>query len=198
MNRVGYILALSVLGLSSDDARADGGIMRAHEVQGPFVVTIFTSSEPQQGGPFDVSVMVQERDSSDAILDADVNLIFTPPAGSIAGPTEQVCGPSDMAGLESHSERFTVTAKRGRASNKLLYAAPVSLDTVGSWQLRAFIERHEDAVKIACAIPVGPPPRKWIGLLPCLILPPLMVALFAVNQWLRKQSLEKLPSPLTP
>jgi hypothetical protein len=172
--------------------------MRAHEVQGPFVVTIFTSSEPQQDNPVDVSVMVQERDSKDAILDATVKLMFTPPAGSVAEPVEQICGTSGMPGFDPNSERFTVEATRRQASNKLLYAAPIKLDAAGTWQLQAFIQREGDAVKIACSLPVSPPPRKLIGLFPCLVLPPLMVALFAVNQWLRRQSLKKLPSPLTP
>jgi len=198
MNRVGYILALSMLGLSLGDARADGGIMRAHEVQGPFVVTIFTASEPQQGSPVDVTVMVQERDSNDAILDATVKLILTPPARSLAKPVEEVCGTWGTAGFDPNSERFTVAATRRLASNKLLYAAPIKLDVAGTWQLRASIQREGDVVKISCSLPVSPPPHKLIGLLPYLILPALMVALFAVNQWLRRQSLGKLPSPLTP
>jgi hypothetical protein len=172
--------------------------MRAREVQGPFVVTIFTSSEPQQGSLLDVSVMVQERDSNDAILDATVKLIFTRPTGSYAEPIDETCGPPGMAGLDSHSERFTVAATRRQASNKLLYAAPIRLDAAGTWQLQTFIRRAGDDVKIACTLPVSPPPHKLIELLPYLILPPLMVALFAVNQWLRRQSLEKLQSPLTP
>jgi hypothetical protein len=169
--------------------------MRAREVQGPFMVTIFTASQPQQDSLVDVSVMVQERDSNDAILDATVKLMFTPPSGSFAEPIEQTCGTSGMAGLDS--ERFTVAATRRQASNKMLYAAPIRLNAAGNWQLQAFIKRNEDAVKIACTLPVSPPPRKLIALLPYLILPPLMVALFAVNQWLRGQLSEKLPSQLT-
>jgi len=188
MNGVRYILALSILGLYSDDAHADGGIMRAREVQGPFMVTIFTASQPQQDSLIDVSVMVQERDSNDAILDATVKLIFTPPSGSFAEPIEQTCGTSGMARLDPRSERFTVAATRRQASNKMLYAAPIRFNAVGNWQLQAFIKRNEDAVKIACTLSVSPPPRKLIGLLPYLILPPLMVALFAVNQWLLREA----------
>jgi hypothetical protein len=187
-----------MLGLSPADVRADGGIMRAREVQGPFVVTIFTASELQQDSPVDVSVVVQERDSHNAILDATVNLTFTPPAAVFAEPIEQTCGPLGAAGLDRRSERFTIAATRRQASNKLLYAAPIRLDAAGAWQLQAFIRRGDDVVKVACGLAVSPPSHKLIGLLPYLILPPLMVALFAVNQWLRRQSLEKPPSQLTP
>ena len=195
MNRYGFIQGLPVLllfGLSSVNARADGGVIRLREIQGPFVVTIFTSSEPLQDSPVDVSVMVQGRDSSDAILDASVNLIFTPPAASIAEPIEQICGVSGLAGLGAHSEQFTVAATRRQASNKLLYAAPVKFGAAGNWQLQAFIKREGDAVEMACSLPVSSPPRKLVALFPYLVFPPLMVALFALNQRLRRQSLEKM------
>ena len=188
MKCVQYILALSLLGWASDDARADGGIMLAREVQGAFTVTTFITSEPQQNKPVDVSVMVQERNSNDAILDATVKLVFTPPAGSFAEPNEQECGAPGMSGSNPHFERFTVEATRRQASNKLLYAAPVKFDAAGVWQLHTFIKRGGDAVKVTCSFSVSTSPHKWIGLLPYLLLPPLMVALFAVNQWLRRQS----------
>jgi hypothetical protein len=162
------------------------------------VVTIFTSPEPQQDSPVDVSVMFQERDSNDAILDATVKLKFAPPSGSFAEPTEQTCGASGMAGLDPHSEQFSAAATRRQASNKLLYAAPIRFSAAGNWKLQAFIQREGDAVKIAFTLPVSPPQRKLIGLLPYLISPTLLMARFAVNQWLCKQSLEKLQWPLTP
>jgi hypothetical protein len=198
MNRFAFIQGLPVLlllGLSLVNARGDGGVIRLRELQGPFVVTIFTAAESLQDTPVDVSVMVQGRDSSDAILDAKVILVFTPPAASIAEPIEQICGVSEMADLGTHSEQFTVAATRRQASNKLLYAAPVKFGAAGNWQLRAFIRREGDAVEIACSLPVSSPPRKLMALFPCLILPPLMVALFALNQCLRRQSLEKMRVP---
>jgi hypothetical protein len=195
MNCVQFILALSMLGISLDKALADGGIMRVREVQGPFVVTIFTASDPQQDSPVDVSVMVQERDSHNAILDATVKLVFTPPSGAFAEPIEQTCGSSGMA---SPDTQLTIAATRRQASNKLLYAAPIKFNAAGNWQLQAFIRRDGDAVKIACSLPVSPPPRKFIALLPYLILPPLLVSLFAVNQSLRRQSSVKSQPPLTP
>jgi hypothetical protein len=180
MNFARCILALLVIALSTRNAHADGGIMRYREVQGPFAVTIFTSSDPQEGRPVDVSVMVQDRDSNDAILDATVKLVLTPPVGSPRETMEQVCGP----GLDPHSGRFTVAATREQASNKLLYAAPVKFGAAGDWQLQAFVKRDGDAVNITCRLPVSPPPHQLAGLLPYLVAPPLLVALFAMNQCL--------------
>jgi hypothetical protein len=196
MNRFGFIQDLPILWLlvlSSVNARGDGGVIRLREIQGPFIVTIFTTSEPRQDSPVDVSVMVQGRESSEAILDASVNLIFTPPAASMAEPVEQICGGSGMADLGTHSEQFAVAATRRQASNKLLYAAPVKLGAAGNWRLQAFIQREGDAVELACSLPVSAPPRQLMALFPYLILPPLMVALFALNRCLRRQSLEKRP-----
>jgi hypothetical protein len=183
--------ALLLVGLSSGDAHADGGVIRLREAQGPFVVTIFTASEPLQNSPVDVSVMVQERDANDTVLDANVALMFTPPASLAGKPAEQICGPLGAVAFGPHSEQFTVPATRKQASNKLLYAAPIQFGAGGNWQLQALVERGNDAVKIACSIPVGPPARQLNGLLPCLALPPVIVALFVVNQCLRRQALEK-------
>ena len=161
--------------------------MRAREVQGPFMVTIFTASEPQQDSPVDVSVMVQDRESNEAILDATVKLTFIPAIGSSTGEIEETCGTTEMAGKDAHSERFTAVATRRQASNKLLYAAPVKFDAAGLWQLQAFIQRENDFEKITCHIPVSAPPRELTGLFPYLALPLLLVGLFALNQWLRGQ-----------
>jgi hypothetical protein len=195
MKFVKYIFVLSLFGLSLGNVYGDGGIMLADETQGPFVVTTFISSEPQQDRPVDVSVMVQEQDSNEAVLDATVKLVFTSPAGSSGKPVEPICGEPGTPGL---GERFTVEATHRQASNKLLYAAPVSFDAAGAWQLQTFVERGGDVVNMACHLPVGAPPHKLIGLLPYLMLPPLMVVLFAVNQWLRGQSWEKRPLEFTP
>src|SRR5260221_3207884 len=46
------------------------GIVRLREARGPFVITVFTSSEVVRGRAADVSVLVQRRDSNEAILDA--------------------------------------------------------------------------------------------------------------------------------
>ncbi len=185
------VLLFLVLGLLSGEARADGGIMQVHETQGPFVVTIFTASELLQDSPVDVSVMVQERNSNDAILDANGILKFTPPSGSVAETVDPTCG---VAVIGSHSDKLTVAATRSQASNKLLYSAPVKFYAAGNWQMQAFIQRNNEAANVACRLQIGPPPRKLLGLLPSLFLPPLMVALFVLNQWLRRQSSEKLPS----
>jgi hypothetical protein len=182
---------LLMFGLSLTNARADGGIIRLREAEGPFLVTIFTAAEPVQEGLCDVSVLVQRRDSGDAILDATVELAFKAPAPSAADSVGQLCGASGtwLPGRSSKpgQTQVTVPACRRLASNKLLYAAPVRFGTAGNWHLEAWIKHRNDVVRFACAIPVGPPPRPLLFLAPYLAVPPLLVALFVLNQWLRRQ-----------
>jgi hypothetical protein len=190
MNRLRSVLVIPVLlslGLSSVNARADGGVVRLRDVQGPFIVTIFTASEVAANCPSDVSVMVQRRDSSEAILDAKVDLFFTISAALVVEPTEEICGQSGAAPLESHVSRYTVSATHEQASNKLLYAARIKFSNAGDWRLQAFVERGKDAVTFACNIPVALPPHGVTGLQLYLVLPPLMVSLFAMNHSLRKR-----------
>jgi hypothetical protein len=195
LRRLRFLTSLLLLGLSSRDSRADGGVVRLFEAKGPDVITIFTASEAVRDTPVDVSVLVQGRDKSDVILDANLDLMFTPPAELTVKPVEQTCGQMGDAlmSLPSHGQmaEFTVPATHNQASNKLLYAVPAEFGIVGNWRLQVSIERGSEAVKVGCAIPVGSPPRRLTGLVPYLILPPLMVSLFVVNQCLRKQSLGK-------
>jgi hypothetical protein len=187
-----FLPVLVLLGLSQENARADGGVIRLQKTQGPFVVTIFSSSEVVRNFPADVSVMVQRRDSGDAILDASVSLMFTAPVSSRIEPLEQVCGQSEGApwsgASDPHSTEISIPATRQQASNKLLYAGLVKFDVAGNWRLQALIKQGAESVEVGCDIPVVSPPDPLVSLLPYLLLPPLMVGLFAVNHGLRRQA----------
>jgi hypothetical protein len=190
MNLIRIMLILLLLGLRSENARADGGVVRLRETQGPFAVTIFTASELFAKRPADISVMVQSKDSSEAVLDATVDLRFIAPASLGQDTEEEICGQpigvSSSQTSDTDSGRFTVPATRQQASNKLLYAALVRLNRVGNWRLRALVERGAEVCKFDCNIPVEPPPGRLVHLAPLLLLPPVLVGLFAVNQRLRR------------
>jgi hypothetical protein len=198
MNRLQCIQSLPALlwlglWLSASDARGDGGVIRLRETQSPFVIAIFTPSEIAANSPAEISVMIQREGSSEPMLDATVNLTFTAPASSAEDPEEQVCGPSETGPWGPASgpkiAQLTVPATRRQASNKLLYAALVKFDAAGQWRMQALVERGHESVKIGCNIPVASPPGRLVKLLPYLLLPPLMVALFVVNRRLRRQGL---------
>ena len=165
-------------------ARADGGVVRSREAQGTFVVTIFTPPVFSRDIPAEITLMVQRE--GEVVMDAVVNLSFVAPECAEIPTGNMQCG--------SHSHPLSsIPATHTQAANKLLYTATVVLPAAGDWQLQASIERGGETVKLGCRIPVGLPSRRLIGLVPYLVLPPLMVSLFAINQCLRKQSLEKQP-----
>jgi hypothetical protein len=173
-------------------ARADGGIIQLRQTRGPFSVTVFVSPEAVSGGLTDVSVLVQSQKNGDVVLDAEVTLSLIPPEG-VAMNSDPFCGPYGAAfqpaNVTPHS--LTVRATREQASNKLLYAALFNLDAPGNWPLQVIVSRGPDSARFDCLLPVATISPKLPGLWPWLAFPPLAIAAFALNQKLRRNSLEK-------
>jgi hypothetical protein len=162
------------------------GIVRLRDARGPFVITVFTSSELVSGQAADVSVLIQRRDSNEAVLDAIVSFVLTPPRSSIPKGTDPMCSqPGLVTTSGSQEEKTTIPARREQSPNKLLYTAPVNFPLTGPWELDALVRNGTDSAKFTCEIPVDLPARPLAGLVPFLVLPLLLVTLFATNQWLR-------------
>jgi len=147
---------------------------------------VFSSPEAVAGGPVDLSVLVQGRETGEVVLDADVTFTLSPPVGEMnqadvfcSDPTAAMPLPDGINNLAS------VRASREQASNKLLYAAPVQLNAPGDWKLHVVVSRGTDTARFDFLLPVALRSGKLIGLWPYLAFPPLVVAAFAVNQWLR-------------
>ena len=174
-------------------ARGDGGIIRLREAEGPFSVTVFSSPEAISGGLTDLSALIQERETGKVVLDADVSFGVSPPVGSALSQSEEFCGSPKVAMLlsEGMNNPAGVRATREQASNKLLYAAPAELNAPGDWKLHVLVSHRADIARFDCLLPVTLRSGKLTGVWPYLLLPPLAVAVFAMNQWLRKQSLQK-------
>jgi hypothetical protein len=173
-------------------ATADSGIIRAQESQGPFAITIFTPAEVSRGLPTDITVMVQRHDSGEVVMDAGVELGLVPPAGASFNPNEHICGPGNgvPVGLRGDSTAFVAT--HAQAANKLLYGASVVFPGAGNWQLCATVRRGSEAASARCVLPVSAPPSRLAAVWPCLALPPVAIALFACNQWLRNRQRRNL------
>lgn len=192
-----WIVTALLTALAPRFARGDGGIIQLREVQGPFSVTVFTSPEAQSGGPVDVSVLIQRRETGEVVLDADVSLTLSPPNGGPVKQSDPFCGlPQTAAGFQLPDvmkHPMSVRATREQASNKLLYAAPVELNAAGDWQLHVFVSRGADSANFDCPLPVTLASGKLAGLWSYLALPPIAITVFAMNQVLRRHSLEKRP-----
>src|SRR5882724_10007591 len=69
--------------LFAQDLRADGGVARLKQSQGPITVTVFTPPAIYANAPTDVSILVQRSDSAELLLDAAVTLRIIPAKGVV-------------------------------------------------------------------------------------------------------------------
>src|SRR5262249_13959209 len=139
-------------------AKGDGGIVLSHQAKGPFSVTVFVSPEATRGGLTDVSVLVQSRKSGEVVLDADVSLTVEPTKALAMDRSEEFCGLSPTSAvfpLADMGQWATVTARREQASNKLLYATNLKLNTPGDWRLHVYVLRGSDSARVDCLLPVA-------------------------------------------
>jgi len=150
-------------------ARADGGLVRASSEQAGLIVTLFTAPTPLRVGSADVSVLVQDARTREALLDAAVDMRLEPAGGGDALQTARL--------------------DHATATNKLLQAATLALAQPGRFRLVATV-RHGDASAVTSAeIEVAEPLPALLALWPLLALPPAVVGIFIVHQWLRRRSL---------
>lgn len=181
---IGALLLLSALAaLGTTTALANGGtIQLADQPVGPYAVTVFTSPSPLRVGTADVSVLVVRAGTNDAVLDAQVRVTTEP------------------VGHDGPGGSFEAT--HAQATNKLLYAANVSLPSDGPWRLTVAVAGPEGGGSAAFTVDVSP---AILGLstleLACLTIPALGVIAFVLLTWLpgrRKARAGALRRPATP
>jgi hypothetical protein len=107
-------LAYGYLAPSAIDT--DGDVVRLQQISGPFRITVLTEPDPLPSGPCDVSVLVQDRDTGEPILDAPVKL-------SVMSPNTFNDPPPIVATVQA-------------SSLKLLESGTVTLPRPGVWSLR--------------------------------------------------------------
>jgi hypothetical protein len=140
----------------------DGGAVVLRRESGPFLITAFVSPGAPRAGIVDLSVMVQYRDSLAPVLDAEVSLTF--------------------------DEAPPILLTHDLAQNKLLYAAPVQLDRAGRWRLDVTVRRGPAGVSVSGEIDVAPA-LGAIAYWRFLVLPPVAMAVFGMNQLLKSRRL---------
>src|SRR5262245_50135503 len=152
-----WIVTVSLTMSAPRLAKGDGGIIRLRDAQGPFSVTVFSSPESVSGGLADVSALIQERETSKVVLDADVSFALSPPDDSVLNQSDEFCGvpASGMRPPQGRNLPTGVRATREQASNKLLYSAPVELNAPGNWTLHMVVSRGPDTSRFDCLLPVA-------------------------------------------
>jgi hypothetical protein len=146
--------------LAQVSAFADGGTVQLRKEAGPFVITVFTSPAPLSAGPVDVSLLLQNRNGLEPVLDASISLILR-----------------DRSGAEIRAQ-----PTREQAQNKLLYAAPVTFAESGKWQLDITILRNGERTGATGSIDVAPAPERAASYWSYIAFPPLMIVAFVVRE----------------
>lgn len=147
-------------------ASADSGIVRASRIAGPWKLTLFSAPTPFRSGPVDLSILVQDPETDEAILDATVNLMLQHESPEV--------------------DTILVTATRANATNRLLYAALFDLPEPGSWQVDLYVERGDQSAKLQATLVADPPLPPILGFWTWLSIPAIVIILFICNQWLSR------------
>lgn len=133
-----------------------------------FIVTAFGEPAPLRVGTADVSVMLQSASDQNTVLGATVNLHLKK---SSPGSVLEVLAPASHA----------------HATNKLLYAARVTLPSAGEWQLSVDVKEGNGAASAAGEINVLPPAPAAATYWSYIAIVPIFVLLFVLNRWLRRR-----------
>lgn len=158
--------AVAAVGVGGADVWADGGVVRCSEKQDGVELTVFTSPNPLRAGPVDVSVLVQDAETGEAISDADVQVRLI--------PRERTASP--VHGVATHAD----------ATNKLLQAALVELPAAGAWDVEVECTTAASAGRPTCVanftMEAGPPMPRWLAVWPWFSWPVAVVLLFGVHR----------------
>ena len=159
-------------------ALADGGAVLAQQTTGPYRITLFGSPSPLRAGPADLSVLVQNAKTGDAVLDSRV-AIQVQAASTDAGEAWVPPCCSMKMGVGA------VAATHKAAQNKLLYAANTLLPSSGPHKI---LVRLDDADILAAPVEIAPALPPATHYWSFLAFPPLAIGIFALNQRLRRRA----------
>jgi hypothetical protein len=147
-------------------AQADGGRLQLRQTAGRFVITVFAEPTPPRVGLIDISVLAQDRTDGRAALDEEV-----------------------IVRLRKEG-RMTVVgrATRNVEQNNLLYSALMNLPEAGWWELEVTIMQGDSKACVLGQMWVAQPRPFLLSYWRSLSLPWVVIALFAMNQWLKRRA----------
>jgi hypothetical protein len=146
-------------------AHADGGAVQFEKSSGQFVITIFTAPSPLRAGPVDIGLLVRDRKDQQPVFDCQV-LIQLHKEGAMSIRSQ---------------------ATHEAAHNKLFYAAQVKIPESGLWELEVEIHHGDQSIVFNGEIAVASASPVLLVYWRSLALPPVLISLFAVNQWLKRR-----------
>jgi hypothetical protein len=163
------LLVLISVSLIRQVARADGGVVMCQRTSAPFTITLFSTEMPLRPGPADLSVLLEQPDGHSPILDAQVFIELEHEAGMM----------------------IRAEATRSQARNKLLYCSLINLPTAGHWKIRLHISRSNTRAEMLSDLVVAAPQPVFLSHWELIAVPPIIIILFILNQWLRRRAFNK-------
>ena len=130
----GIGLATLVSGSSNDD---DDQVVRLQQQAGPFAVAVFAQPGELEVGPASFSVLVQDRATQEALLDATV----------------------DLSAQRAGDSQTTASVRAGTtdSDNKLLPSAELDLGTPGDWTVQVAVRRNSASADFSLPLRVVKP-----------------------------------------
>jgi hypothetical protein len=145
-------------------ARADGGVVLFQQTSAPFTVTMFSTEMPLRPGVADLSVLLESTERHSPILDAHIFMELEHETGVII-----------------HTE-----ATRSQARNKLLYCSLINLPISGHWKMKLNVSRGDSRALVLNDLMVVAPGTVFSSYWKLILLPPVIITLFLINQFQRK------------
>ncbi len=155
---------LAVALMWCNSARGDGGALRLSQRSGDRRVSVFTAPTPLRAGKVDVSVFLQDAETSRPVTDAEL-FVMARPLGRRGGNIRKRATPAE-------------------ASNKLFQAAEFELPEAGRWQFTIELADPTPA-SLRFETDVSEPPPQWQTLAPWIGWPWLVAAIFCMNRVLK-------------
>ena len=159
------LLALVGFFMPVREARADGGVIQMAKIADPFVITVYSTSAPIRAGQVDFSVLIQNQENSEPVLNAHVLIQL----------------------YKEKGVTISAQATSAVAQNKLLYAATMKIPEAGQWEMEVIVQQGEKTVSVAETVDVAPSRSLLQSHWQNLALPPLVIFLFVLNQWLKRR-----------
>ena len=137
------------------------------ERQGDYRISVFTSPDPLRAGPIDISVLLQDAETGNAITNAQINVSLIPSSGR--GGTIHAVATNDAA------------------TNKLLSAALVELPEPGLWDVEIACLAEHGPAQVQFTIDAAPRSAGWLNVWPWFSWPAAVVMLFGIHRRLVSQ-----------
>ncbi len=185
------IAAVCLILVTAREMRADGGVVRLQAREGPLVAVLFAPADLSRDLATELNVLVQDRLSGDVVLNAEVELRFTPPPGARLPLNDPWCRPlrsTLLAGADGSLDKLPLLRlTRAQSDNHLLYGASAVFPVAGDWRVQLIVRRANEVIVEDGTLGIGRQSNRLAAVWPWLALPPCLIGLFVLNQHLRSR-----------